>query len=213
MAIVIGAASTAELTGADCVISANWSFSPNRQVLYCIGEFVPDEDRTYYKPTESLNLTVYSPGPLYSTEPSQTCENANQIAASVTPLACGTDVPDGVDGDWYVASYSFSKEDAALPGQESWSLTHWVTGGLTNVIEPDYILRGLAEGQATANAGIVFTGATAESTTGSVSANSFGRAETLTAGTVESVGGGTDTVGETGQGSASIPYTPLYIGS
>lgn len=87
--IVIGAATQVSF-GGTCVISAQWGFSPNVQRNYCIGEW--DVNATYYKPTETLNLTVYAPGPTYSTEPTQSCSDANSIAASVTPFDCGGNI-------------------------------------------------------------------------------------------------------------------------
>lgn len=212
MAIVIGAATQISFENA-CVISANWGYNPNVQRLYCIGEWVPDDERVYYRPTETLNLTIYAPGPTYDVSPSETCADANSISASLSPAACGGNFG-SLTGDWLVSSYSFSKDDAALPGQESWSMTRWKNLNSTppsNFIEPTYVLRGISEGQATDNAGVVFTGTTVETQTGNVSAGGFGRADELDVGVVQTVGGGSSTAGETGQGSASIPYTPIYI--
>ena len=212
MAIIIGAATQVSFAGA-CAISANWGYSPNAQRLYCIGEWSPREDLTFYRPTQTLNLTIYAPGPSYSTEPTQSCSNANSISASVDPAACGGAAGGGVSGSWMVTSYSYSKDDATLPGQESWSLTKWqdVPSPGTNSVEPTYVMRGISEGQATANAGVSFTGSTASTSTGNVSAGGFGRADELEVGVVVNVGGGSSSAGDTGQGSASIPYTPLYI--
>lgn len=212
MAIVIGAATQVSFGGA-CVISANWGYNPNTQRLYCIGEWTPRDELTYYRPTQTLNLTIYAPGPSYSTEPTTSCADANTISASVSPAACGGNVGGDVSGSWHVTSYSYSKDDATLPGQESWSLTKWkgVPSPGTNSIEPSYVMRGISEGQATPGAGVSFTGSTVETSTGNVSAGGFGRADTLDIGVVDSVGGGSSASGDTGQGSASIPYTPLYI--
>lgn len=212
MAIIIGAATQVSFGGA-CVVSANWGYNPNVQRLYCIGEWTPRNELTYYRPTQTLNLTIYAPGPSYSTEPTTSCTDANTISASVSPATCGGNAGDGVSGDWHVTSYSYSKDDAVLPGQESWSLTKWknVPSPGTNSIEPSYIMRGISEGQSSTGAGVSFTGATAETTTGNVSAGGFGRADTLWAGIVVNVGGGSSAAGDTGQGSASVPYTPLYI--
>ena len=212
MAIIIGAATQVSFNNA-CVISANWGYNPNVQRLYCIGEWVPDDERTYYRPTETLNLTIYAPGPTYSTDPTTSCADANSISASITPAACGGNFG-SLTGNWLVSSYSYSKDDASLPGQESWSLTRWKDLNSTpasNFIEPTYVMRGISEGQATDNAGIVFTGTTVETQTGNVSAGGFGRADELEVGVVTSVGGGSSTAGDTGQGSASMPYTPLYL--
>ena len=212
MAIVIGSATTVSFQGA-CVISANWSFAPNPQRLFCIGSWDPDS--VYYRPTESLSLTIYAPGSAYTTTPTTTCEDANTVAATITPVVCGDETATGFSGNWLVNSYSFTKEDATMPGQESWSLTRWKdlsTTLPTNAVEPTWVMRGISEGQGTLNAGISFSSADLVNTeTGSVSAGGFGRFDALTVGVVESVGGGTSTTGETGQGSASMPYTPLYI--
>ena len=210
MAIVIGAATKASLEGYDCIISANWGFNPNVQRLYCLHEWVPTTERTIYRPTETLSFTLYSASgaPTYDTSPSEDCIGINTLSASVTPAACGGTVT-SLSGDWLVASYSYSKDDATMPGQESWSLTRWVDDrGYTG---PTAVLRGITEGQATNNAGVTFTGTTVETSTGSVSAGGFGKADVLRVGVVVKVGGGESAAGETGQGSASIPYTPLYF--
>lgn len=212
MAIVIGAATQVSFESA-CVISANWGYNPNVQRLYCIGEWVPDDTRVYYRPTETLNLTIYAPGPSYSTEPTTSCADANTISASITPSACGGSFS-SLTGSWLVTSYSYSKDDATLPGQESWALTRWKDLNSTppsNYVEPTYVMRGISEGQATPEAGITFTGTTVDTQTGNVSAGGFGKADELEVGVVSNVGGGSSTAGDTGQGSASMPYTPLYI--
>lgn len=214
MAIVIGAATQVSF-GSACAVSANWGYSPNIQRLYCIGEWTPSNARTFYRPTESLNITIYAPGPSYSTDPTQSCADANTISASVNPATCGGQSVDAFSGQWMVTSYSYSKEDATMPGQESWSMTRWqglTTSSPQNAIDPTHVMRGIAEGQATPNdSGVTFTGATVQTFTGTVSAGGFGRADTLDMGVVTNVGGGSSAVGVTGQGSASIPYTPLYI--
>jgi len=212
MAIVIGAASQVEFAGT-CVISANWSYSPNVQRLYCIGEWIPSQERTFYKPTESLNLTVYSPGPTHQIEPTQDCQDANGVTASIDPAACG-ETFNAFSGEWLVTSYSYTKDDATLPGQESWSLSRWKnfsTSNPPNTVEPTYVMRGISEGQSDGNSGITFQGTTVETSTGNVSAGGFGKADRLEMGVITSVGGGSSAAGDLGQGSASIPYTQLYI--
>ncbi|MHA1833664.1 MAG: hypothetical protein ACTSV7_06695 [Candidatus Baldrarchaeia archaeon] len=206
MSVVIGAGTTANLGTQDCVASVNWSLSPNTQRLYCLGSW--DPFYSIYKPTENMSMTIYSPGPDYNTEPTQSCIDANQISAAVDPAACGDPV-NGMSGDFFVNSYNYSKDDAQLPGQESWSLTRWVSGG--GAVLPDYTIRGISEGSGTPNSGIVFSGVTTTSTTGSVSAGSIGRADEVEAGVVVQVGGGSTLAGETGTGSVSIPYTPLWV--
>lgn len=208
MAIVIGAATTVYFSLGDCVVSVNWGANPNTQRLYCIGSWVPEQ--IFEKPTENLSITIYAPGNSYSTNPTTSCTNANIVSASVNPASCGPDAAGGVSGDWFVTGYSFSKDDALLPGQESWSMTRWVAGG-TGTPLPSYVLRGITEGQGTGLSGINFTGVTTTSQAGSVSAGGIGKSDTLTIGRVSSVGGGTSAQGETGQGSVSIPYTPLWV--
>jgi len=202
MAIVIGAATTASFMGA-CVTSANWGASPNNQRLYCLGSW--DPHLVISKPTETLSLTIYAPGQTYSTLPTTECANANTVTASVSPMACG-DSFGGVTGTWYVTSYSYSKDDANMPGTESWSMQKWI-----GALQPSYVMRGLVEGQGTPNAGVSFSTTDGETSTGSVSAGGFGRADTLTIGVVDGVGGGSSSQGDTGQGSASISYTDLYL--
>lgn len=209
--IIIGAATQVSFNGA-CAISANWGYNPNPQRLYCIGSWSPFQ--TYYRPTETLNITIYAPGPSYDVTPTEECADANTIGASISPAACGDENYPTLAGQWMVTGYSFSKEDASLPGQESWSLTRWTDLASTpfqNTVEPTYVMRGISEGQSTPNAGIDFVGETVDSYSGNVSAGGFGRADTLAAGVVERVGGGSSAAGDTGQGSVSIPYTPLYI--
>lgn len=212
MAIIIGAATQVSFNGA-CVISANWGYAPNIERLYCIGEWIPDSSRIFYRPTETLSLTIYAPGPTYNVSPTTSCADANTISASVSPAACGDSFPT-FGGQWMVNQYSYSKDDAAMPGQETWSMTRWkgLASALpSGAVEPTYVMRGITEGEGTLNAGISFTGPTTTTYNGSVSANSFGRADTIYVGIVSAVGGGSSAAGEVGQGSASMPYTPLYI--
>jgi hypothetical protein len=206
MAVVIGAGTTAYLGSQTCVASVNWSLNPNTQRLYCLGSW--DPFYSIYKPTENMSMTVYSPGPTYNTEATRSCADANQVNAGVSPAACNGGIA-GMSGNFFVSGYNYSKDDAQLPGQESWSLTRWVSGG--GAVAPDYTIRGISEGSGTPNSGIVFSGVTTTSTTGSVSAGSIGRADEVEAGVVVQVGGGSAAAGETGTGSVSIPYTPLWI--
>lgn len=213
--IIIGAATQVDFGGA-CVISAQWGFSPNVQRLYCIGSWTASDDMTFYKPTETLSLTIYSPGPTYDVAPTTSCADANTIQASVIPAACGGAVGN-FSGSWFVTGYNYSKQDKGLPGQESWSLTRWdnlnTQTPSSTTVYPTYVMRGISEGQATegVDTGIEFSGSTYLSSTGSVQANGFGTADVLENGIVVSVGGGTSSVGVLGQGSANMPYTPLYI--
>lgn len=212
MSVVIGATTTVSFPYGDCVVSVNWGYNPNVQRLYCLGSW--DVFDTIEKPTETLNLTIYAPGNSISTLPTGACANATPtITASVSPTVCG-DTVQGVSGIWYLTSYGFNKDDPIGPGQETWSMTRWVAGGSTPA--PTYTLRGIAEGQAShisgiINSGVVFTGTTTDASTGNVAAGGLGKAYTTRTGMVISVGGGTNTEGETGTASVSIPYTPLWL--
>ncbi len=211
MAVVIGAATQVSFQGS-CVVSAQWGFNPNTQRLYCLGEWTPRDDMRFDKPTQTVSLTIYSgDSGSYSTAPSESCGNANTIGVSLSPAACG-DTFTSISDNFFVNSYSYSKGDAVMPAQETWSMILWTDDGI-NTIAPTYVLRGIAEGSSSDETltGISFTGVTTESESGSVSAGGFGTAFVMTQGIVDNVGGGLNTAGEVGNGSVSIPYTPLYI--
>ena len=206
MAVIIGAGTTVNFAGA-CVISANWGYNPNTQRLYCLGSWSPYDE--IEKPTETVSLTIYAPGPSYSVPASQACDDVQDYSISVSPAGCGDNVPGGISGNFAINNYSYSKDDAQAPGQESWGFTRW-----TGANAPDYVVRGIVEGSATdpvVNTGIVFTGTTSQGNSGSVSAGGTGKADVTYYGVVSAIGGGTSTKGETGTGSASITLTPLWI--
>lgn len=207
MGIIIGAMTTISFSQGDCITQASWSASPNTQRLYCVGSWTPTT--TIEKPTETLNLTAYSPGTTFSIAPSEACEIASQVTASISPAGCGGGSAGPDSTSWHVNSYSFSKDDAQMPGTESWSLIQYIGANI-----PDYVLRGISEGSSTgtgSETGITFTGTTTTSAQGSVSAGQIGKSDELTLGQVSSVGGGSDTAGVIGQGSVSIPLTPLWV--
>ena len=204
MAIIIGQNTQVSFGGA-CVTQVSWSAIPNTQRLYCLGSW--EAEIVVEKPTETISLTIYAPGTSYDVTPTTSCDDANTISCSVSPAACGGSVT-SVTGEWFVTSYSFSKEDAQMPGTESWSMMRYI-GSNT----PSYVLRGVSEGSSTTSydTGITFIGTTTTSSQGSVSAGQIGKADDMEMGQVSDVGGGTITAGETGNGSVSIPYTPLWL--
>lgn len=211
MAVIIGAGTLVSFSqmSSSCAISVNWGYNPNTQRLYCLGSWQALD--TLSKPTENLSITIYAPGDSISVPPTEECADASPVVtASVDPAICPAGYVSGVTGTWYVNSYGFSKDDPLQRGQETWGMTRWVSGP-DGTPAPTYTLRGIAEGQATDNAGITFLGTTTQTTTGSVSAGGFGRAYILEVGQIATIGGGTSVQGETGQGSASMPYTPLWI--
>lgn len=227
MAVVIGAGTV--ITGTDfssaCVVSVNWACNPNVQRLYCLGSTIPQYQ--FARPIQTLSIVIYSQtnGPTYSTEASITCDVDSYLSAGVSPAHCDVDVP-GVTAysDWVLVNYGYSKDDPNMPGQETWGLQRWPSGsesdceigaGLT-VTVPEHIIRGIAEGQAateTENStpGVVFDGVLSYSDTGNVSAGAVGRYDRLTYGTVSQVGGSGNESGKTGQGSVSVPYTPVWF--
>lgn len=216
MAIVIGAGTTVGgAFGNACATSVNWGFNPNAQKLYCLGRVEPHI--IIMRPTQTLSVSFYGDsGELtYATEISKAggCENANALSASVSPGVCPTGGVAGVAGDkWYVTSYSYDKSDANIPGIETWSLQMWIGGD--DITLPDLVIRTNADGQATGDAGIVFSTHDASGFSGSVSAGGVGRADAVDYGTVVSVGGsGGGSPGTTGQGSATMSYQDLYYGA
>ena len=221
MGVIIGAGTTVGGAFANtCVVSVSWGYNPNTQRLYCVGSWTAY--KTFNRPTQSLNITIYATGAgsgsagtiLYSTAAATSCTNANTLDASVNPAECVV-VAGALTGNWFVAGYSYSKDDPLMPGQESWSMTRWV--GSSTVPAPTHVLRGISEGSGSipstteADPGIVYGTLSGESVTGSVSAGAIGKSDKTRSGTVTRVGGGSSEAGKTGKGDASIPYTPLWL--
>lgn len=231
MAVVIGNNTTVSFAGtsAYCALSANWGYNPNPQRLYCLGSWEPAY--TYNKPVETLSLVFYAGGdvqnaPSKSVVPDNTCRpfsnsSGADIAASVSPGICPAGSVAGPSSAyWYITGYSYTKDDANLPGQETWSLQQWVTGGDSSVTLPTYMIRGISEGTAslegssTVKTGVIFSlaaGNTTTSTTGNVSAGGVGKADAVRAGVVTTIGNPTAATGDIVTGNTTVPYTPLYI--
>lgn len=204
MGIVVGFGTTATLGGV-CAVSASWGANPNTQRLFCLdGTFVPKFE--IKKPTQTANMSVYSPGPTVDITASEGCDAyGGDIDVTITPSSCGGGTVPGLTGSFYVNSYSYSREDTTMPGQESWSLIKYIG---TN--PPTFIIRGISEGQWTDGSGVEGT-VMDTATAGNVSAGGIGRADTLNIGIVTSVGGGDSTGDNTGQASVSVQLTPLWI--
>ncbi len=220
MAIVIGAGTIVSFGAASCVVSANWGYNPNVQRFYCLnGSWGPSFSQS--KPMETLSLNVYAGqgytgGGTMSTAADDSCKALDgDKSASVSPGICPAGSVEGPSATrWYVTSYSYNKDDANLPGQETWSMQQWVSGA--GVVLPTYVLRGISEGTAAlptpAKAGITFSaGTTSDSRSGNVSAGGLGKADNIRTGTVANVGAPTAVAGDVVNGNATIPYTPLYI--
>jgi hypothetical protein len=218
MGVIIGAVTTVSFGGHATQVS--WTINSNIQRAYVLGSWDPYIEGQVKSPTETLNITTYSPGPSYPTTPTTSCINANQLAATVSPAGCGAGSAGPSSATWYVTGYSYSKGDARSPGQESWSLMNYVTLGDGDVVLPTYVLRGISEGSITSSdtvdtaqgkVGLSFTGNVDQGTTGSVSAGQIGRSDYQYTGVVDSVGGSTGGSGDVGSANCSMPYTPLYI--
>ena len=199
-----------------CVTNASWGYNPNVQRIYGLGS--TEECMITEKPTENVTITVYegtggptSVGVLASTD----CDDVNTHSVTVVPAACGGNV-DNITGLWYLTSYSYSKGDPNLPGQETWSFQRWVESQTdpTQSPAPNHYIQGAAEAQASemTGCGITFTnvGNLQSGSTGSVAGGATGQASTMYYGVAQSVGGPTLGGGDLGTGSASMPITPLW---
>ena len=219
MAVVIGSQTIVSLTipfeGGSysdfCVVSVNWNYNPNIQRYYCLGSSTPTYSIS--KPTESLSVVVYSPysatSPYYNVEQSDDCsDQTNKITASVSVGMCAEQAASfqgPISTTWYLNNYGFSKDDANLPGQETWALTAYPTtdleGNSNSATIPDAVVRGVAEGQATVSTGSPYFDADPgvtlaaegqiKASSGNVSGGQFGRVDYLTYGTATHVGGST----------------------
>lgn len=225
MGVIIGFGT--DITGifaGTCAVSAQWGVNPNTQRLYCIGSFT--SYRTVEKPTETLNVTVYSPpggsgiGP-YDLTPSVDCSTPQTVTAGVNPASCNVEVTSFSYTDWQVTSYSYNKSDPQMPGQETWGLTRWRAGSNpTESPAPTVLIRGISEGSANVDfgnsdgslVGVDFDLTTIlESMTGSVSAGQQGTADRSLTGVVVGVGSPTAGGGDICSGSVTIPITPMWI--
>lgn len=228
LTVIIGAGTQVNFgnTGA-CLTSVNWSFNPGRQDAFCLGSWEANPDYVLYKPTQTLSITGYAPVQSSITIPvSQDCNDASTIIASLSAASCDTSLDSDVSGDWFIQSYSYSKESKEQPAQETWSLIKYrdVESFLTDqgvsldrIAIPTGVTRGITMGESTEplgssqQTGITFSNTFAQAQNGSVSAGSFGTLSSVYHGTVSAVGGGTSSAAFKGTGSASIPYNPLYI--
>ncbi len=228
MGVIIGAGTTVAIAGGGHPTQVSWNVNPNTQRAYILGSWDPYLEAEVKSPTETLSITMYSPGPIYVTTPTVECVDATKLIASVSPAGCSLGEVSPSSTGWFVTSYGYSKSDARQPSTESWSMMNYVTLDDDTVVLPDYVLRGISEGSITSSqgngtdslpaqgtTGVVFsTGVDAApdsvGSTGSVSAGQIGRADYQYSNVVEQVGGSVSTSGKIEQGSCSMPYTPLY---
>jgi len=221
MGVIIGAGTTVTIDGGGHPTQVSWNINPNVQRAYVLGSWDPYPGAEVRSPTETLNVTLYSPGPDYDTTPTVSCINANQLTVLVDPAGCITGDVSPSSIHWYVTSYSYSKGDARQPATESWAMMQYVTLGDNSVVLPDYNMRGISEGSITSSqtiidaqrtTGITFNteGDISIGSTGSVSAGQIGRADLQYTHVITKVGGSESDTGKIESGNCSMPYTALY---
>jgi len=221
MGVIIGAGTTVTIAGGGHPTQVSWNINPNVQRAYILGSWDPYPGAEVKSPTETLNVTLYSPGPEYATTPTISCVDANQLTVTVDPAGCitGDVAPSSIH--WFVTSYNYSKGDARQPATESWAMMQYVTLGDNSVVLPDYNMRGISEGSITSSqtvteaqrtTGINFNneGDISIGSTGSVSAGQIGRADFQYSHVIVEVGNSESDTGKIESGSCSMPYTPLY---
>ena len=225
MSIIIGSLTTVNIDGTDGFQSIQWAMqvSPNR--LWQLGSWNPY--RTQVTKTITVNVTTYA-GTINTTalSPSTGCVDSTAVKdISISVAACGpTGAIDFSEDDMFLMSYSYSKGDPMAFGSETWSFQKWVDADATgaeflNVLAPTAVIQGKAEGSKTGNVtnfGIVFEAdGQVTGQQGSVSAGfpGLGNADSTVYGLVTQVGGGSlEESGKTGESSATISQSPLYLG-
>jgi len=192
--------------------SVNLSIAPQIQRLYQLGTSVPYDRNTTTQKTLSINKYGGSSGP-YSTLASTSCDEPAPLPLSITAASCSDAISES--DDWWVTSYSYSK-DVQGWGIESWALVSRPT--IVGSPATARMIRGVAEGQGTSNGGadigVVFLAGTIAGQTLEVQAGQpgIGKAFAIEYGEVSSVGGSTGKAdGYEGNGSVTIPYTPIYL--
>jgi hypothetical protein len=227
MSIILGSSTVVTINGnSDGIISVNWGINPQVNRLWQIGSWSPF--KTMVTNTRTVSVTMYAgAGPdSIPVTPTESCANSvSMITVSVVPAACGASI-EGITGTFFLNSYSYDKGDAGGFGQQSYSAQQWSDGAedcesdVVYVSAPTYIISGISEATITADAGLN-TGITllngslnVEGEQGSVSAGipGIGTINTTVYGIASSIGNGDMcSRGKVGQGSVSIPLTPIYM--
>jgi len=224
MSVIVGSMTTVNIDGTDGFQSVQWAMqvSPNR--LWQLGSW--DPYRTQVTKTITVNVTTYA-GTInaMSLSPNTSCADSTaRKNVSISIAACGpTSAINFSENNMFLMSYSYSKGDPMAFGTESWSFQKWVDADASgseflNVLAPTYVIQGKAEGSKTGNVtnlGVVFEAdGQVTGQQGSVSAGfpGLGNADQTLYGLVTQVGGGSlEDSGKTGESSASIPHSPLYL--
>lgn len=212
MAFIISQSTFVTGLGGRGIVSVNLSLSPQIQRLFDLGYTDPFDTNTIEQ--HSLSVVRYAPGPTHSVAASTLCQDANSLTINITANACGAGNDFNVSYDFFVNSYSYSKDVQAF-GQETWGM---ITRPIPSTGADFLMIRGIAEGQTTPDSsGGQTTGINISSglITGkeiSVTAGNpgLGQANDVTFGVVDQIGGGTGKYdGYTGNGNVTIPYTPI----
>ena len=236
MAIIIGAGTSVSITnGAGAVTegiqSVSWQIQVQTTRLWSIGNWTPYKSQI--SKTLSVSVTTYA-GVLGTMDlgPSTSCLDSDaSMDVVIDPAACDIAL-EGVDDTLFVTSYNYSKTDPTSFATEAWSFQKWVDAApdgytanptvdlILYTGAPDYTLQGIAEGSYSGdvtNLGVVLDAeGQVDGTQGQVTAGfpGLGSADITTYGIVTQVGGGTIfESGTIGTSQASIPHTPLYVGS
>lgn len=217
MAFILSSSTTVEGPFAGRLTSLNVSAASRVENLFQLtdGTSSPIYDTLItYQVTASL--TLYAPGPTYSTEISINCEEGETISLKVVPGFCGEEVAGlTLEDDFYVNSYSYNKT-TLTHGTESWGLISKTVFANSN-FEPLFstlMLTGAATGSSTdpsSETGVVFNTNTVETIAIDVSAGNpgLGQANKLLFGGVSQIGGGLGSGATDGKASVTIPYASL----
>lgn len=210
------------------VQSVNISQTPQINNLYQLGS-AEAYDRTITIQRQ-LSATVYGGASTSTSLPVSTdCTDSSSVNLNFSAQGCGSIGNISLTGQYFITSYSYSKDGVAAVGTESWSFVSKPIFLLENGTEIPVTavqLRGQATGQTTtdggANTGVTF-GTFSLTSAGSLGslrtvqasagAPGIGRAYTLQYGDVTAVGGadGINYSAEGGNASVSVPYTTIYI--
>jgi hypothetical protein len=233
MAVIIGGLTTVLVDAVgDGFQSVSWNINRQPNRLWELGSWTPW--KTQVGATLSISITSYA-GALAAMDliPSTDCEKSTARKTIIINAQTCDGSPVVINEDYmYINSYSYSKGDPIGFGTESWSFQKWLESGVVGadfiqIPEPTYVLQGRAEGSrqgdignGNTDLGVQFldepgTWHVVEGQQGSVSAGfpGVGNADTIKLGLVDRIGGGKlEDGGKTGQSSATIPHSPLYIG-
>lgn len=213
MAFIIGAGTTTSLAGVQTVSVTQ---TPSIQYQYVLGQAAP-----YFKlitTQTQISITTYG-GQGYSTAlpVSTDCNDASTVSFTVSPGSCvGTAT--GVSGDFFISGYSYSKEIEGF-GTQTYNLVDKpiiTVEGQTAIFPEPIMLRGQSTGQAVNQpiTGITFGGTTTPGIGIQVSAGfpGIGNSDESIAGEVSAISPGIFfQPGQRGNGSVTVPYTPLYV--